>query len=123
MSPKIELGKQGEMHASNYLKKLGYQFVGANVRYGKSEIDLIFKDGEILVFIEVKTRKDAVLQAPEESVDLKKQKSMIAGAEKYLEEFSIQNDIRFDIVSIIIEQGRIRIKHFKDAFWPGYEHN
>lgn len=123
MSPKIELGKQGEMHASYYLKKLGYQFVGANVRCGKSEIDLIFKDGEILVFIEVKTRKDAVLQAPEESVDLKKQKSMIAGAEKYLEEFSIQNDIRFDIVSIIIEQGRIRIKHFKDAFWPGYEHN
>ncbi len=123
MSNKRDIGIQGEEYASQYLQMQGYEFLGANVRCGRSEIDLIFKDGNILVFVEVKTRKDSVLVEPEDSVGIKKQNMMIRGAELYLEEMALENEIRFDIVSVILTPGGYRIKHFKDAFWPGFEHN
>ena len=81
---KKELGKIGEEISSNYLKKCGYKIIERNYRCRSGEIDIIAKDKEELVFIEVKTRSNLCFGKPREAVDTYKQNHIYKTVQYYL---------------------------------------
>jgi putative endonuclease len=113
-----EIGKQGEELAVEYLIRNEYKILEKNWRFKKSEIDIIAKKEDKVVFIEVKTRTSTFFQEPEKSVTLKKQKMIFIGANQYAQNLSDDIEIRFDIVSISLINNQQKIKHIKDAFYP-----
>ena len=117
MSKNIELGRRGEDLATIFLKKKGYHILERNWRFSKAEIDIITKDGEILVFVEVKTRSTAIFGEPEDSVSSKKEDLISDAAAVYMEQIGHGWEIRFDIISIILNEEGHSIKHFEDAFF------
>jgi len=110
-----ELGRKGEKLAAKYLAEKGLEVIQFNYRYGRGEIDIIAKDKNILVFVEVKYRTSIKFGFPEEFVDKGKVKRIKNVAESYIFEKNWTADIRFDIVSIV-EVRKISIEHFIDCF-------
>lgn len=106
-------GKTGEALAARYLQKQGYEILASNYRYKKAEIDLITRQGKLIVFVEVKLRTSLDYGLPEQAVTPQKQALILLAAENYLVENNLDNDIRFDIISIINDE----IDHFEDAFY------
>lgn len=120
MADHIKTGQQGEEIAANYLQSIGYQVLETNWRFSRAEVDIIAKDGEILVFVEVKTRSSDYFGHPEESIDERKIALLSDAASVYMERIHHEWEIRFDIISIIFHtKDDFRLKHFKDSFFPG----
>ncbi len=109
-------GEQGEQIAQNYLLEKGYKILEKNWRYQKAEVDIIAKDGNFLVFVEVKCRSTNIFGEPQTFVSEKKQELFMLAAEAYLEEKDLNSEIRFDIIGIILPSQKAKIEHFKDAF-------
>ena len=118
MSEHNELGKQGEEIATAYLLKQGYLILDINWRAGRNEIDIIARDKDFLVIIEVKSRSSDTFAEPEEAVTREKQQSLIRAANAYIFRKNINLETRFDIISIIHNKNETRINHLKDAFYP-----
>jgi len=118
MAKHNELGKKGEELAKNMLIEKGYSIIETNWRYDKDEIDIIAKDGDELVIVEVKTRSTDFFGYPEEAVNSKKEFFLIRATESYLQEKDLDIDSRFDIVSIILNNKETKIHHIIDAFYP-----
>ena len=118
MSEIHELGKQGEQFAINHLRSQGFKILEQNWRFGKNEIDVIARDGDYLVIVEVKTRSSSYSGEPELFVTRQKQKILIRGANAYIKWHKIDLETRFDIVAIIATQEGMEINHIKDAFYP-----
>lgn len=120
MAKHLETGKKGENLAVEYLKKKGYEILETNWRFRRSEVDIIAKDGPILVFIEVKTRSSDYYGKPESFVSKRKKVLMMDAASAYMNKISHTWEIRFDIIGILIEKNKdVIISHFEDAFFPG----
>ncbi|UIR55568.1 YraN family protein [Sphingobacterium sp. SRCM116780] len=118
MAKHLEFGKLGELYADKFLQDLGCEIVLRNWRYKNLEVDLIVKDADILVFVEVKTRSQLDFGEPFEFVDWQKKRKLTRAADCYLRKYKITGEIRFDIVSILImEKENVQIEHIKDAFW------
>lgn len=113
-----ELGKRGEHLAKKMLNDKGYSIIETNWRYDKDEIDIVAKDGDELVIVEVKTRSTDFYGFPEDAVDSQKERFLIRATEAYLEENDMDLDTRFDIVSIILNKKETKIYHIVDAFYP-----
>lgn len=114
-----KLGKYGEEIAANYLMKRGYIIKERNYRSSLGEIDIICKDQETIVFIEVKTRSSRKYGYAGESVDQNKQKKIIINAINYLVRKNLKAfKFRFDVVLIHLsnKQNNEEIEHIKDAF-------
>jgi putative endonuclease len=113
-----QLGQMGEKTALKYLKRNKFEIVKKGFRLYRGEIDLIARDGETLVFVEVKSRSEGALGLPEESVDIRKQRQIRKIAEGYLVLNDIDNvECRFDVISIVFdEKGSFSLAHYKDAF-------
>lgn len=118
MGESNELGRQGEELATAYLKKAGYAILETNWRSHHLEIDIIARDGDILVIVEVKSRKSNEFAEPEYSVTRQKQKALIRAANAYIQRKNIRMDARFDIISIILREEGPKITHIPDAFYP-----
>ncbi len=118
MAQHNELGKRGEQLALKMLKEKGYTILETNWRHEKEEVDIIAQEGDELVIVEVKTRSTDYFGDPEEAVGAAKANRLIQAAEAYVEEHDLNIDVRYDIVSIIINQG-VHIRHIKDAFYAG----
>ena len=118
MSEANELGRQGEEIATAYLLKQGYTILDVNWRAGRNELDLIAKDKDFLVIIEVKSRRSDTFMEPEEAVTRDKQQAIIRAANAYIFRKNISLETRFDIISIILNKSETRINHLKDAFYP-----
>ena len=118
MSRHNELGKKGEEIATRFLIGKSYKILERNWRFGKDEIDIIAETEKQVVIVEVKTRSTAYFGEPEESVNDQKQRFLIRAADEYVNQKELDKEVRFDIVSIIIEQGRQTIRHIEDAFYP-----
>jgi putative endonuclease len=114
-----ETGKKGEDIASTYLEAQNISILERNWRYKRAEIDIIGMDGKTLIFIEVKTRTDDILDRPENAVNTKKRTLMIKAAIAYMHHIKHDWAIRFDIISVILRKEKPQIDHFKDAFFPG----
>ena len=114
---KQKLGKKGEDLAEEYLKRKGFLILKRNYRYGHKEIDLIGKDGNTIVFAEVKAARSKSFGAPQQWVNLKKQKNLIEAAYHFIQRENITDcDFRFDVVAISYQQGGKVIDHIKNAF-------
>jgi len=110
------VGKDGEDLAVNFLKKKGYKIIERNFRTSFGEIDIIAKDGEIIVFTEVKTRTDETFGHPFEAVHRKKREKMRNVALCFLKMKKRELPSRFDVLSISIDNGEKNIEHIIDAF-------
>ncbi len=112
------LGKTGETIASNFLKKKGYTIVTRNYRRKFGEIDIIARDRDYLVFIEVKTRTGTSHGHPLEAITFKKQRQISKVAQCYLAENDLYDvAARFDVVSVILSQNdQIHIEIIPNAF-------
>jgi len=114
------LGKTGEAIAKEYFESLGYEIVAENYRYDRAETDLVIKDekSKVLVFVEVKTRRNKKFGEPQESVTPKKQEQMIKSAEGFLMMTpGYENyEKRFDVAAIMIENGKANLNHIKNCF-------
>lgn len=116
----VEKGKRGELAAVDYLIELGYSILHQNYRASHAEIDIIATFNNIIVFVEVKTRKNNSFGEPENFVDAKKQKYLAFASSIFLEQIRHEGEIRFDIISIIMPADEVKeLKHIKDAFFPG----
>lgn len=121
MSKHNDLGKQGEQAAVDYLKTKGYKILETNWRYEKSEIDIIAKYKEEIIFVEVKTRSSKNFGYPEEAVDNKKQNQISNAAGNFLRENKLKQSVRFDIISLnTTSNHQFEIYHIEDAFYPFY---
>lgn len=120
MSEHYELGKRGEEIAAEYLSKKGFKILHRNYRYKRLEIDIIAEHDNSLIIIEVKTRSSDYFERPQDAVTIKKQKFLFNATEAYVDLFEIDLEIRFDIISILIEDDKIDIEHIEDAFRPGW---
>ena len=108
------LGRLGETQAEKYLKKVGYKILEKNYKTNIGEIDIIAKEKEVIVFVEVKTRSSNNYGNPSQAVDKKKQKKYQKVAQEYLvKSGQMDKNCRFDVVEI--ENKKINL--IKDAFW------
>lgn len=106
-------GKIGEKKAEEFLKKQGYKILETNYKTHNGEIDIIAKDKEYIVFVEVKTRSSNEFGLPAEAVDRKKQEKYVKVASEYLlKTKNTESACRFDVIGI--ENGEIN--HIIDAF-------
>jgi len=101
------LGARGEDAAARFLRRRGYKILARNFKSGKSEIDLVCRQSDWLVFVEVKTRVSEHRGAPSEAVQRDKQRVMSRGALDYLRLLGNPPEIkfRFDIVEVILPDG------------------
>lgn len=114
------LGPWGEARAADYLRKKGYEIVGANYRCRFGEIDLIAQKGRYLVFVEVKLRAGSNFAEAREYVDHRKQERLRSAALLYLSQRETDLQPRFDVVEIYAPQGldtkRPTYNHLENAF-------
>ena len=94
MATQQEIGEKGEQLAQAHLLKLGYQILNTNYQYGHLELDIVAKDGEELVIVEVKARSGLRYEHPSEG------------------------ETRFDVITVILFGQNFELEHFKEAFYP-----
>ncbi|WP_312389650.1 YraN family protein [Chryseobacterium sp.] len=112
-----DFGKLAEDLAVDYLKKNGYKILVRNFRFQKAEIDIIAEKDNFIIVAEVKARSTDVFILPQEAVTKTKIRLIVSAANHYLEEFNRNEEVRFDIISVLPdEKGNLVIEHIPDAF-------
>jgi putative endonuclease len=114
----LRRGELGERAAKKFLQRAGLKFLVANFRSARGEIDLIFREGDCLCFVEVKTRSSDEWTRPAAAVDARKRRLLSQAALDYLK--LLKNPavkIRFDIVEVLLRDGDVReIRHLPNTF-------
>jgi putative endonuclease len=114
----LRRGKLGEHAAKKFLRRQGLKFLTANFRSARGEIDLIFRDGDCLAFVEVKTRSSEDWTRPAAAVDATRRRRLSRAALDYLR--LLKNPpvkIRFDIVEVLLADGEVcEIRHLPNTF-------
>lgn len=114
-APHLRTGQRGEAQAENFLRKAGFQILARNVRMGHDELDLIVKQGDTLIFVEVKTRSTEEFGRPVAAVNRAKRKKLSRAAVHFLKKRGLHPPyIRFDVVEVIGEKPEIR--HIQNVF-------
>jgi len=104
---RISLGKAGEALAAEHLRQSGYTILARNYRSHSGEIDIIARQGQTLVFAEVKTRKSAAFGSPAAAVTVKKQAQISRVAQDYLaRENLFDRPARFDVIAVLAPDGK-----------------
>ena len=114
-STHIRTGQNGEDMAVRHLQRSGYVILHRNYRYKRAEVDIIAQKGQLLVFVEVKTRSTDAYGYPEEAVGAKKEALLLAAAAAYVEQQDWQHDMRFDIIAVTLGAPPV-VHHIEDAF-------
>ena len=112
------LGNNGEILAARYLMQQGFARLEYNWRSGHKEIDLVAKERDVLVFVEVKTRSTDAYGDAQYAVTPAKIRNLTIAADAYIKAKKIDLQVRFDIVAITGNEERHRIEHIRDAFYP-----
>lgn len=111
-----ELGRIGENIIADYITKLGYKVVERNFECNQGEIDIIAKDKEELVFIEVKTRTDISYGEASEAVTNTKKRHLINSIKYYIYKQKLENQpIRIDVAEVYINKGKVKVNYIKQA--------
>jgi putative endonuclease len=118
---RLDLGKLGEDLALKKIKRMGYKCIVRNYRCSLGEVDLIAKDGDTLVFVEIKTRKGKSLEYAKEAVDRRKKRQLSKVALAYMKENHCSGTkSRFDVVAVNLEGNKKQIEVVKNAFELAY---
>lgn len=120
MSEKSELGRRGEVIATEYLVKNGFAILHNNWTYKNKELDIVATKDNFLVVIEVKSRSENYVVDPIDSITPQKQKFLFDAAESYAEIYNLDEDIRFDIILIVFNDTGHTLEYIEDAFRPGW---
>ena len=114
----LRRGKLGERAAKKHLQKAGLKFLTANFRTGRGELDLVFRDNDCLVFVEVKTRSSEDWTRPAAAVNAEKRRRLSRCALDYLR--LLKNPpvkIRFDVVEVLLRDGAVaEVRHLPNTF-------
>ncbi|MEN6356602.1 MAG: YraN family protein [Armatimonadota bacterium] len=109
-SPRSRKGRSAEIAAAAELGSRGYRIIASNYRCRQGEIDLITRDGDCLVFVEVRCRRTDEYGTPAESVTLAKQQKLIITARHYLQESNLGDcECRFDVVEVSSRDGKLHV--------------
>ena len=121
MTEKAEAGQRAEDTACRYLEQRGLRLVERNYHGPRGEIDLIMRDRQTTVFVEVRYRRSTRFGSGAESVDRRKQDKLLATAALYLQcnPQAAKTACRFDVVSLSLENGRETVEWIADAFQAG----
>lgn len=116
MAAHNELGKWGEALAAEFVEKQGYEILERDWKSGHHDLDIIARDEDTLVIIEVKTRRNRLFGDPEEAIDYKKRLSLQSAINHYVKSHRIKIPVRFDVISIVGMIGSTPgIDHIKDV--------
>jgi putative endonuclease len=114
----LRYGQLGERAAKKQLRRLGLKFLTANFRSPRGEIDLVFRDGDCLVFVEVKTRSSEDWERPAAAVDAERRRRLTQAGLDYLH--LLRNPkvkVRFDIVEVLLDNGAVaEVRHLPNSF-------
>ena len=115
-----ELGVRGERLAEAYLKQRGLKTLARRYSTPVGELDLVMREGETIVFVEVKTQSDRVFKDPQEQVTPAKRRKLIKTAKWFLNgKRWMDKPCRFDVIAVVVpEEGEPELEHFPDAFVP-----
>lgn len=117
MADHNDFGKIAEDMAADFLQKNGYKILTRNFRFQKAEIDIITEKDDLIIIVEVKARSTDVFMLPQEAVTKTKIRSIVLAANHYMEEYNKQNEVRFDIISVLPDENKnLIIHHITDAF-------
>ncbi|MBF0538429.1 MAG: YraN family protein [Nitrospirae bacterium] len=122
MTRNLLIGKYGEWVAMRYLKGLGYMIIERNYKNEVGEIDIIARDDQTVVFVEVKTRRSDTFGQPIEAITRRKRKKIIETALLYMQGLTPEPPARFDVVSVRLTGNKSStgyqktLQHIKDAF-------
>ena len=117
MANKHEAGLAGQQAAEKFLQGKGYEVLDRNYRVRTGEIDLVVKGDGYIVFVEVKFRRGLEYGYPREAVGYTKQQRIMNTAMHYLTRHSLTDaDIRFDVVEVLEQQGKMYVSHIENAF-------
>ena len=116
--PRQTVGRDAETAAADYLTRAGFNVLERNVRLGHGEIDLVCRDGDVLVFVEVKCRRATWGDPPAAAVSWHKQRRLTRLAQHYLKWRRLEGvRCRFDVVSVTVDaDGRADMGHVRNAF-------
>mgnify|MGYP001004313569 CR=1 FL=1 len=119
--PRMILGHLGELLAADRLRREGYVILERNYRCPSGEIDLIAREENVLVFVEVRTRTSEGFGTPLETIDFGKQRRIREVARHYLRERRpCFQDVRFDVVGVLLKEGEeARVEIVPHAFYQG----
>lgn len=109
-------GQLGEELAIKYLTKSGYKILEKNWNFRHKEIDIIAKNDDFIVFVEVKFRSYVAFGEPYTAVNRKKQQNIIEAAHEYILRKNIDDEARFDIISVSKTANGFDINHIESAF-------
>lgn len=116
MYERHEVGKIGENIATKYLEQIGYEIIQRNFECKQGEIDIIAKDKEEIVFVEVKTRANTLYGKPKEAVDTIKKKHIYKSAEFYIYIKHLENlPVRIDVIEVYKKKEKYFLNHIKNA--------
>ncbi len=118
LPPHLQAGRLGEKAARKHLKRQGLKFLTANFRTDRGEIDLVMRDEDCLVMVEVKTRSSEEWSRPAAAVDAERRRRLTRVALDYLR--LLKNPpvkVRFDIVEVLLDSGRVNeVRHLPNSF-------
>ncbi len=112
-----EFGKKGEALAAAYLVSKGYKIVAKNYRFGKAEIDILARNGKLLIVVEVKSRSSKFIKNIAETVTAKKIKLLRTATNHFVLDKNLDVEVRFDIITILKTTHSYDIEHLEDAFY------
>lgn len=111
------LGRQGERAAAALLTRAGLRVLARNWRAGRLELDLVCRDGDTLVFVEVKTRSTAAFGGPAAAVSPAKRRALSRAAQIWLDEHGDwDRPCRFDVVCVVRAGEALELEHYPHAF-------
>jgi len=119
MAAHNDLGHKGEDMAADYLQQEGYCILERNwMNNGRKELDIVATKDDVIVFVEVKTRRQGSVTSPIDAVDARKQHRICLAADSFLKAFRVDLPCRFDVVCVIYNDKASRVEHVEDAFRP-----
>lgn len=119
MAQHNDFGTLGEDIAVDFLRRKGYILLDRNWRSGHKEIDIVARQGDTVVFVEVKARANVLYGNPEDAVTRRKMHLLVLAADAYLRSNMLDNEVRFDVITVTGSVQKPYIRHYEQAFRPG----
>ena len=117
MAEHNDFGNLAENLAADFLVANNYKILLRNYRHQRAEIDIIAALEELIIVVEVKARSYDTLIEPQEAVTKSKIKSIVTCADNFMNENSINKEVRFDIITVLPDaSGKLQINHIENAF-------
>lgn len=118
MNPAYHMGKLAEQKGAVYFQNLGFEVCARNYRYQKAEVDLIVQKQNLLVAVEVKARSSIFYGSPASFVTPKKIRLLINAMNHYIRDKDLNVELRFDVLSYVVQGDMWHQTHLKAAFLP-----